>query len=212
MPKDIALQVTGLHCASCVGRAEAALSKQSGVEAVSVNLATGVAQVSAARSVAAETLAEALTAAGYPAQPKEAAAPVEPATDALWRRFWIAAALTLPVFILEMGGHLYPPFHHWVMRTIGLQTSWFLQFLLVSAVLVWPGHGFFTTGFRALFRGSPEINSLVAWGAGAAWVFVWGIVYGLCVGWVVDGGDESSVDADGVMDDACDGCEAVGGA
>jgi cation transport ATPase len=51
----------------------------------------------------------------------------------------LAAALTLPVFVLEMGGHLFPAFHHWVHATIGLQTSRLIQFALTTAVLFGPG-------------------------------------------------------------------------
>ena len=171
MPKDIAIQVTGMHCASCVGRAEKALAQQPGVESVSVNLATGTAQVTTAGSVHADSLAQALTAAGYPAEPRETYQPVDDPAEDIWTRFRIAALLTLPVFLVEMGGHLFPPLHHWVMQAVGMQTSWVLQFILISIVLFWPGRDFFTVGFRALRRFQPEMNSLVALGAGAAWAY-----------------------------------------
>jgi len=68
-----------------------------------------------------------------------------------------------------MGGHISPPFHHWVVATIGLQTSWMFQFLLASLVLVWPGQIFYRIGVPALLRFVPDMNSLVVLGATAAW-------------------------------------------
>ena len=82
----------------------------------------------------------------------------------------LAAALTLPVFVLEMGSHLIPSVHMWVMNTLGMQVSWIIQFVLTTLVLAGPGRRFFTQGFRALAKGAPDMNSLVALGASAAWI------------------------------------------
>jgi P-type Cu+ transporter len=83
----------------------------------------------------------------------------------------IAALLTLPVFVLEMGSHTIPAFHHWVMDTIGHQTSRLIQFVLTTAVLLGPGLQFYRKGIPALLRGAPDMNALVAIGTGAAWSF-----------------------------------------
>jgi Cu+-exporting ATPase len=56
---------------------------------------------------------------------------------------FIAATLTLPVFILEMGSHLIPAMHQWVMGVLGERTSWTLQFVLATLVLFGPGLRFF---------------------------------------------------------------------
>jgi P-type Cu+ transporter len=82
-----------------------------------------------------------------------------------------AAALALPVFILEMGAHLVPAFHHVIADTIGMQTSWIIQFILTTLVLFGPGRVFFAKGLPALFKGAPDMNSLVALGTGAAWTY-----------------------------------------
>ncbi|WP_432612919.1 copper-translocating P-type ATPase [Litoreibacter halocynthiae] len=58
-----------------------------------------------------------------------------------------------------------------VERTIGQQTSWLLQWVLATAVLLWPGRRFLRDGFPALLRGAPEMNALVALGTSAAWLF-----------------------------------------
>src|SRR5690606_25350110 len=84
---------------------------------------------------------------------------------------WLAAALTLPVFALEMGGHLLPAFHHFIAATLGTHNSWLLQCLLTTLVLVFPGRHFYLKGIPALLRVAPDMNSLVAVGTLAAYGF-----------------------------------------
>jgi Cu+-exporting ATPase len=87
----------------------------------------------------------------------------------LRRSLLIAAIFTLPVFILEMGSHLIPAMHHWVMGVLGQQTSWYIQFVLATLVLFGPGLRFFRKGVPALLRGAPDMNSLVSVGTAAAY-------------------------------------------
>lgn len=88
---------------------------------------------------------------------------------ALKRDLAIAFILTLPLFVLEMTGHAYEPFHHWLMGVIDTQNLYYLYFALATAVIFWPGLRFFKKGLPALFRGHPEMNSLVAVGVAAAY-------------------------------------------
>jgi Cu+-exporting ATPase len=83
----------------------------------------------------------------------------------------LAAVLTLPVFILEMGSHIVPAVHMFVMDTIGMQNSWYFQFVLTTLVLFGPGMRFFKKGIPALLRAAPDMNSLVVVGTAAAWGF-----------------------------------------
>lgn len=62
-----------------------------------------------------------------------------------------AFILTLPVFILEMGSHLIPGMHDWIMRTIGMQTNWYLQSVLTFIVLFGPGIRFFKKAFQRYY-------------------------------------------------------------
>ena len=170
------LTITGLHCASCVGRAEAALRAVPGVTDASVNLASETAQITFLEGVTtAARLGQAVTDAGYPARVSDGSAPQidrkAAESTALQRATLIAGILTLPVFILEMGSHLFPTFHHWIHATIGMRTSWLIQFVLTTAVLAGPGAVFFRLGVPALLRGTPEMNSLVALGTASAWGF-----------------------------------------
>ncbi|MER5170933.1 heavy metal translocating P-type ATPase [Thioclava kandeliae] len=81
----------------------------------------------------------------------------------------LSAVLTLPVFVLAMGSHLIPGMHHLIDATIGERVSWVIQLVLTTAVLFGPGKVFLDLGLPALLRRSPEMNSLVALGALAAW-------------------------------------------
>ncbi|HBN52746.1 MAG TPA: heavy metal translocating P-type ATPase [Stenotrophomonas sp.] len=83
----------------------------------------------------------------------------------------LAAALALPVFVLEMGAHLVPAFHHAIASTLGTHNSWLLQFALTTLVLAIPGRRFYRAGIPALLRAVPDMNSLVAVGMLAAYGF-----------------------------------------
>ena len=172
------MEITGATCATCVGRIETALSELTGVIDASMNLANGRATVQVySGQVDHADLARAVAAVGYSVAADGAdtkAATIDRAaveSAGLRRSLIIAAILTLPVFVAEMGGHFYPAIHHWIAGTVGIQASHVLQFLLVTFVLIGPGRGFFTKGYLALMRRAPDMNSLVALGSGAAWVF-----------------------------------------
>ena len=175
--ESIALTVDGLSCAACVRRAETELLAVPGVVTSSVNLAAGTARAEVlAGATSAVELAEVLTAAGYPARvqadsaTRDVGRAAETEQKALTAAL-ISAVLTLPVFVTEMGGHLIPGMHDVLMRLVGHQALWLMQFLLTTLVLIWPGRKFFTVGVPALLKGAPEMNSLVALGSFAAWAY-----------------------------------------
>jgi P-type Cu+ transporter len=174
--ETLMLDVEEMTCASCVARVERVLTAQPGVLAATVNLANGTAQVRMLPATGrAGALAQALGDAGYPAHPRDTGTPAPDTraaeADGLRRNLIVAAALTLPVFVLEMGGHLIPAFHHWLHGTFGTLPIWTLQFLLTTAVLAGPGRVFFRRGIPALLKAQPDMNSLVAIGTAAAWGF-----------------------------------------
>ena len=114
---EVTLALSGMNCGSCVGRVEAALGALDGVLSVTVTLTDGMARVRyVAGSVSMEDLQTAAKGAGYDARPSGGLASEKPSeAEALKRDVWVALVLTLPVFVLEMGGHMVPAFHHWVM-------------------------------------------------------------------------------------------------
>jgi len=172
------LSIEGMNCAGCVSRVERALKAVPGVAHATVNLATERATVYGMAGVAA--LIKAVENVGYDARAIDVTAHVE--TDEtrtkkdaermrLRRDVIIAAVLALPVFILEMGVHLIPAMHLWVMNTLGMQTSWYLQCALTTLVLLIPGRQCYAKGLPALLRLAPDMHSLVAVGTTAAYAY-----------------------------------------
>lgn len=176
MSQTVTLSVDKMHCGSCVGRVDRALAGVPGVEAVSVNLATETAVVRAHGDRLADALIDAVEKAGFPARlarsedyDKQDQRDAE--ASGLRARTLLAAALTLPVFVLEMGSHVIPGFHAVIHQSIGMTASWMIQAVLTTCVLAGPGRGFYTDGFPALAKGAPDMNSLVAVGTMAAYLY-----------------------------------------
>ncbi|RDL48358.1 Copper-transporting P-type ATPase [Ensifer sp. M14] len=175
--ESVELAIEGMTCASCVARIEKALKAVPGVTEANVNLATERASVRLTKGVVtAASLEEAVRAAGYDAKritgdenTDEEAEKRERESRRLSRSLLVAAALTLPIFVLEMGSHFIPAVHDFVMINIGMQESWYLQFVLTTLVLFGPGLRFYQKGIPALLRLAPDMNSLVAIGTAAAW-------------------------------------------
>ncbi|MCE5972389.1 heavy metal translocating P-type ATPase [Sinirhodobacter sp. WL0062] len=173
----VELAIDGMTCASCVGRVERALRAVPGVSEATVNLATERATVKGAADLA--TLVAAVAEVGYNARAidggaaanAEAAAKKEQEHRILRRDLGIAAGLTLPVFLLEMGSHVIPGMHHLIASTIGMTASWLIQFALTTLVLAFPGIRFYQKGIPALLRAAPDMNSLVAVGTLAAYAY-----------------------------------------
>lgn len=95
-----------------------------------------------------------------------AEAPVNHELIDFTRRLWVAAVLTLPVFALEMGGHL----TGLAMRISGQTSNW-IQFALATPVVLWAGWPFFQRGWASLRNRSLNMFTLIAIGVGAAWIY-----------------------------------------
>lgn len=83
------------------------------------------------------------------------------------RRFWIGLALSLPVLVLEMGGHLFPALHH----LIPMKASIWIQFALATPVVLWAGWPFFQRGWASLKTRNLNMFTLIAMGTGVAWLY-----------------------------------------
>ena len=174
--QPIELSIDGMTCASCVTRVEKALKKVPGVEQANVNLATEHAWIQPNATVSSQDLIRAIQKAGYDAKllqhdSNEQHDKKNLEQQQLKRDLVISLILALPVFILEMGSHMIPAFHMWVMHNIGQQQSWLIQFALTTLVLLLPGRRFYQKGIPALLRFAPDMNSLVAVGTLAAYSF-----------------------------------------
>ena len=159
----IDLSVSGMTCASCVGRVERALMRVPGVVRAEVNLATERARVSATSGVSVEQLVAALGKAGYQAAQApgadDAAGTPAPARRHGTMHLLIAACLSAPLLV-GMAAHL-----------AGL--PWMLpgwaQFALATPVQFWLGWRFYVAGWKAVRAGTGNMDLLVALGTSAAW-------------------------------------------
>jgi len=179
-PEETAeLQIEGMTCASCVARIERALAAVPGVTSAAVNLATERAVVRySAGSVTRAGLENAVRASGYDVIKSVDGAKNDDAEErraaeigALGRSLAVAATLTIPLFVMEMGSHYVPAIHMWIMTNIGMPTNLYIQFALATVVLFGPGLRFFRKGIPNLLRGTPDMNSLVVLGTSAAWFY-----------------------------------------
>lgn len=94
------------------------------------------------------------------------AGPSEELVD-MTRRFWIALALALPVFLLEMGSHLFPEVH----AIVPMQVSIWVQFALSTPVVLWAGWPFFTRAVASVRSRNLNMFTLIAIGTGVAWSY-----------------------------------------
>ena len=177
-PDTLVMSVSNMSCASCVGRVDKALRQLPGVLAVDVNLATETVQVTYTPDLASRAdFIAASTAAGYAAQEHsedshgQVQARKQQLAEAYGRRSRLAVFLAAPVIILGMGGHVLPGFERLIADVIGQKANWIIQCIFATAVLFGPGLDFYRRGFPALWRGAPDMNSLVALGTGAAYAF-----------------------------------------
>jgi Cu+-exporting ATPase len=82
------------------------------------------------------------------------------------RRFWVALVLTLPVFVLEMGGHLFG-----LHRLVPPQWSGWIQLVLATPVVLWAGWPFFQRAYVSLRTMKLNMFTLIAMGTGVAWAY-----------------------------------------
>jgi Cu+-exporting ATPase len=96
----------------------------------------------------------------------EAAVQRNPELADMTRRFWVGLVLTLPVAMVQMGGHVLP-LHMWVEPRL----TNFFQFALASPVVLWAGWPFFVRGWRSILTRKLNMFTLIAIGTGVAWIY-----------------------------------------
>ena len=156
-PENITVEITGMSCASCAQRIESAIGNTEGVSESIVNFATRRATVTG--SVPAEEIHKIIEGLGYnvviedvPSISEEEIAKSE------WKRFLTSAVLSVPVFIISMF-------------MLHFKFSDLCQFVLTTAVIFWPGIGFFRNALKQVRHWSLGMDSLIALGSGAAYGF-----------------------------------------
>jgi Cu+-exporting ATPase len=167
------IPISGMHCASCVRKIEDALNKVPGVSKASVNFASSKAYVDYDPNLASEKMfREAIKVAGYEVE-QEAKPHVDHEKHAReaevshWaKRMWTSAVAGIPLLYLAMGHMIGLP-----LPMMSAITNALVQ-LVLSSVIVGAGFEFYTRGFKALLiNRMPNMDSLVAVGTGAAYVY-----------------------------------------
>lgn len=169
--------VTGMTCAACSARVEKAVSALDGVTACSVNLLTGAMGVEG--NVPSAAVIAAVTAAGYGARAVgEAPAPAgekdDDSTRPILVRLGVSLVFLAALMYLSMGHAMWG----WPLPSVLAENplaAGILQLLLAAAVMI-ANQRFFISGFRALVRRAPNMDTLVALGSAAAFIYS---VYGL---------------------------------
>ncbi|WP_313370865.1 heavy metal translocating P-type ATPase [Sedimentibacter sp.] len=174
------MKIEGMTCASCAKNVEKATRKLNGVTESNVNFATEKLTISYEPTlVKVSEIKKAVEKAGYKAIEEDTSVDAdkerkEKEIKSLWRRFVISAIFTAPLLYMAMG--------HMFGEKIGLKLPEIIDpmmnpwnFAIVQLFLTTPtmivGYKYFTVGFKALFKGSPNMDSLIAIGTAAAYVY-----------------------------------------
>jgi P-type Cu+ transporter len=174
------LKIEGMTCAACAKTIERVTKKIDGVIESNVNYATEKLNISYEPSkVRVSDIKKAVEKAGYKALEEETTVDAdkerkEKEIKLLWKKFVVALIFSVPLLIITMGHMFFEPvgFHLPDLidpmknpRNFGL-----VQLILVMPVMI-AGHKFFTVGFKSLFRRSPNMDSLIAMGTSAAFLY-----------------------------------------
>jgi len=174
-------QVTGMSCAACSGRVEKAVSGVPGVTSCSVSLLTNSMGVEG--SASDEEIIQAVEAAGYGAFPKGASRRQEDGKSPAWAdaealkdhetpKLKKRLAMSVPVLLVLMYFSMGHMMWHWPAPAV-FDNHVFLglfELLLAAAVMIINGK-FFTSGFSSLFHRAPNMDTLVALGSGASFLY-----------------------------------------
>ena len=173
--------IEGMTCASCAQTIEEAVGKLSGVDKASVNLATEKMQVSYNPSaISVSDVTGAVSNSGYAAvlettdtqdnSRAEKREKKEKRMKQLSDRFGISIIFTIPVLIISMGPMVGMPLPNIVDPMINAFNFSLLQLILTLPIMVvsWE---YFQKGFKSLFKGHPNMDSLIALGTAAAFVY-----------------------------------------
>ena len=179
------LAIAGMHCASCSSRIENVVGRLPGVVSASVNLAAETGRVVYRQDECSQRrIRETIAGLGFKTRPVAGRADEyerkrqETAVRlaAMKRRLIGALLLAVPLLVISMGEMMGLPLPSLLNPHLNPLAFSGLQFLLVLPIL-WLGRNFYLIGIPALFRGAPNMDSLIAVGTGAAFIYsTWNMV------------------------------------
>lgn len=179
MSKQKEYIIEGMSCASCAMTIENAVSKIPGVEKASVNLATEIMTVEANDSVTPEAIAKVVDGVGYSARPRgksveeeleEKNEKKEAHLREMKRNLTISAIFAVPLLFIAMADMVGIPMPAFLSPMQSPVSYALIQLALVLPI-IWIGRRFFVDGFKALSKGHPNMDSLVALGTSAAFLY-----------------------------------------
>ncbi len=185
--------VTGMTCSACVSHVEKAVKKIEGVENVSVSLLTNSMSVEFDENVVSDGMIIAsVRDAGYNASSQQSDSNGSPAKtaneeaqeemNAMKKRIWISFPTLFVLMYIAMGHMMGLPVPHFFHGNANALTFSFTQFLL-ALVVVYVNRKYFEVGFKTLFKGAPNMDSLIAIGSSSAMIYgifaIFRIGYGL---------------------------------
>ena len=179
MSKQKEYIIEGMSCASCAMTIENAVSKIPGVDKASVNLATEIMTVEANDSVTPEDIAKVVDGVGYGARPRgksveeeleEKNEKKEAHLREMKRNLTISAIFTVPLLFIAMADMVGIPMPAFLSPMQSPVSYALIQLALVLPI-IWLGRRFFVDGFKALSKGHPNMDSLVALGTSAAFLY-----------------------------------------
>ena len=179
MSKQKEYIIEGMSCASCAMTIENAVSKIPGVDKASVNLATEIMTVEANDSVTPEDIAKVVDGVGYGARPRgksveeeleEKNEKKEAHLREMKRNLTISAIFTVPLLFIAMADMVGIPMPAFLSPMQSPVSYALIQLALVLPI-IWLGRHFFVDGFKALSKGHPNMDSLVALGTSAAFLY-----------------------------------------
>lgn len=171
--------VVGMTCSACSASVERAVKKLEGVDSVNVNLLTNSMTVDFNDTILDKNkVIRAVEEAGYGASiyvkggvaEAEKTNPLEEEMKEMKFRIIVSFAFMIPLMYIAMGHMFGLPYPHSLMGVENGMTLAFLQFLLTLPV-VYVNRKYYQVGFKTLFKGSPNMDSLIALGSGAALVY-----------------------------------------
>ncbi|MEG6612173.1 heavy metal translocating P-type ATPase [Pseudoclostridium thermosuccinogenes] len=176
--RDVTIPISGMTCASCAKAVERAIKKLPGIREVSVNYATEKARVLYdPGSTRISEIKNAVSKAGYKPLEVEAGEQVdrererrEKERKTLWTKFLVAVIFTAPLLYISMGHMMGLPMPELIMPEMHPLNFGLVQLILVIPVMI-SGYRFYTVGFSRLFKGEPNMDSLIAVGTSAAFLY-----------------------------------------
>ncbi len=170
-------QVSGMTCASCALTIEKIAGQQEGVQEAQVNLATEKLTLQTTADFESAALEKAVSGVGYHLEAQEEGWSLEQHQvedeqkeahlESQRREVVWSSVLTVPLLYIAMGSMMGFPLPSWLSEP----TTFVLVQLVLTTGVLWLGRGFYQRGFRNLFKGHPNMDSLIAIGTGAAYLY-----------------------------------------